>query len=354
MKIIHTSDLHLGSALTSRMGAERARERRRELRECFIRLGEEAIRIGAEAVIIAGDLFDEEKVSIKEIDSFLTTVQRCKSVHFFYLPGNHERDVLKRQMELTPENLHIFGSSWDCFTLGDVAFHGRSEVSADMFDTLHAKSGRKNIVILHGEVKGKSDSLGSIGLNEAAGHSIDYIALGHYHTYRAYEFESGKYAVYSGTPEGRGFDEAGQMGYVLIDTDTGLTHSFIPFAKRQILITEVDISTANSSFSLELLVKEKLKNIPTESIVRVLLTGGRAPELKYDIPYLTDALKSNFYYLEIKDKSRLVMRAEDYRYDKSLKGEFIRLCLGGGHEDALKEKIIECGLKALAGESDGK
>ena len=42
---------------------------------------------------------------------------------------------------------------------------------------------------------------------------------------------------------------------------------------------------------------------------------------------------------------------EDYRYDKSLKGEFIRTVLSSPETDGItKEKIISCGINALMGE----
>ena len=48
------------------------------------------------------------------------------------------------------------------------------------------------------------------------------------------------------------------------------------------------------------------------------------------------------YYFEIKDSSKLMTRAEDYKYDKSLKGEFIRLCLDDDSlSDEEKEKMLE-------------
>ena len=61
MKIVHTSDLHLGSALTSRLSPEKTKERKAELISSFERSVEEAALRGATVYIIAGDLFDTEK-----------------------------------------------------------------------------------------------------------------------------------------------------------------------------------------------------------------------------------------------------------------------------------------------------
>ena len=66
MKFLHTSDIHIDSPLTSRLSAEKIRERKQELLRNFSRLVLEARNRGAEAIIIAGDLFDNEKISKKK------------------------------------------------------------------------------------------------------------------------------------------------------------------------------------------------------------------------------------------------------------------------------------------------
>ena len=62
MKIIHCADLHLDSAMDSRLPSVKARERRAELRRTFSNLIDYALAGGFDAILICGDLFDEEKV----------------------------------------------------------------------------------------------------------------------------------------------------------------------------------------------------------------------------------------------------------------------------------------------------
>ena len=86
MRIIHTSDIHLDSPLTSRLSANKIRERRRELLSGFGRLVDEAKTQGTEAIIIAGDLFDDgcatnQTVSLmcREFENNKTCKRRVKS-----------------------------------------------------------------------------------------------------------------------------------------------------------------------------------------------------------------------------------------------------------------------------------
>ena len=63
MKIIHCVDLHLDSGLQTHLNREKAGRRRDELLSNFGRLAEYASENGVEIVLIAGDLFDRDKVS---------------------------------------------------------------------------------------------------------------------------------------------------------------------------------------------------------------------------------------------------------------------------------------------------
>lgn len=353
MKIIHTSDIHLASKLTSRLPSAKVASRRRELTQNFLRMCSEGMNIGATVMIIAGDLFDSEKITRRELDSLLAIIERAENMLFLYLPGNHERGALAASGEQLPKNLLFFGEDWTYYKLGDTVIVGRSETSTDMFDTLKLFPYDKNIVVLHGELRDKSAPGGVIGIGDAAERNIDYLALGHYHTYRSTVIDKRAVAVYSGTPEGRGFDETGDMGFSLISCDEGgVRHKFVPFAKRRLYIIDVDISGALRTADVERKIYEATAHVGADNLIRVNFIGDRELELRCDKAFLSDRFSEKFYYFEIKDSSRLTTRAEDYRFDKSLKGEFIRLCLSDESlSDEEKEKIIHCGLSALAGEA---
>ena len=93
MRIIHTSDLHLYSPLTARLSPLEARGRRTELTETFKRIIDAAASEGASCVIIAGDLFDSERITLGEAERIADAIARAADVTFFSLPGNHEREV---------------------------------------------------------------------------------------------------------------------------------------------------------------------------------------------------------------------------------------------------------------------
>jgi len=351
MKIIHTSDLHIDSPLTTHLSSDKVRERRRELFSTFAAMIDECTRIEARIFIIAGDLFDSARVTKSSRARALGLIEKNSHISFFYLPGNHERTVLLDSGDL-PENLFVFGEGWTYFSSGDLVIAGRQTTSPDMFDTLSLPKEKKNIVVLHGELREHSDENGKIGRRDAAGRNADYLALGHYHSYSSENIDSRCVAVYSGTPEGRGFDEAGDKGFSLISVDSlGVSHRFMRFARRTLRVVSADVSYASDAYSLEETVAEACEGIPSTDLVRVVLTGKHPLGAAPDTTAIKHRFEDKFYYFEVKDESRLRFSSGDYENDRSLKGEFIRLVTADETlSDKEKEEIIDCGLSALLGE----
>ena len=352
MKILHTSDIHIDSPLTSRLPQDKVRERRKELISGFLRLVTEAKYLGVKAIIIAGDLFDSTRVSKKALDTAIYVIEEAKDITFFYLQGNHEGDALCLCGRTLPENLKIFGEEWTYFDLDDVTFAGRNDIRQGMFDTLSLSKERKNIVVLHGELRDRSSAPDVIGIKDAAGRNIDYLALGHYHNYSAEAVDDRCAAVYCGTPEGRGFDEIGDKGYVIVSTDsTRVLHSFRSFAKRKLHIVPLELDGVVRTAEIGERAERVLRGIPRDDIVRLELSGRYFPNLFKDTDSLMREFSGRYYYFEIKDSSRMAINPEDYKHDMSLKGEFIRtVSSDAALSDEAKEKIIACGINALMGE----
>ena len=350
MKILHTSDLHLCSRLTSRLDPVKAQTRRRELLKAFEELIQKARGHGAEIMIIAGDLFDEQKALTSAKARIRDAVASATDITFLYLPGNHEGDALSDYP--MPENFVRMGEEgWTCYKRGDVSFYARKTLSPGMFGEL-TPDGAKNIAILHGELKPTGSSEMTVSANEARGRGLDYIALGHYHTYSKTKIDDRCTAVYSGAPEGRGFDETGALGYIIINTDgEGVTHRFYEGAKRRLFDTEVDVGGLSTINSIEARIRAALSEAKADDLVRITLTGYRESDKRPDLPALTDRISGDFWYFELRDKTRIKFDPEAMRYTKSLKGEFISLVMA---DNALSEEektsIINAGILALMGE----
>ncbi len=351
MKILHTSDIHIDSPMTARLPSSKVRERRKELVANFSALCEAAVREKADAVIIAGDLFDSETISKKALDTVLDTISRESSITFLYLKGNHEGNALFETERPLPKNLLTFGDDWTPFEADGIIIIGRSICSEDMFKNLDLPADTKNIVVLHGELRDRSAYPDVIGKADAVGKNIDYMALGHYHSYSSEAIDSRGVCVYSGTPEGRGFDETGEKGYVILDT-TDMKHRFVPFAKRKLHIVNLSLEGLRTTTEILDRAESLLKEIPRCDLVRLNFVGEYFPELWRDTDAILRKFQDRFYHFEVKDSSKIKIDPENYKNDKSFKGEFIRIVSSDESlDEEQKAKIIACGLYALMGES---
>ena len=353
MKILHISDLHIGSSLTTHLEPTKVTQRRREIVETFRRAVELAKEEGVGAILIAGDLFDTEHVGPRMLTQVRDIIRTHKEIPFFYVAGNHEGDAFS-ETGATLSNFHTFGDRFSYYDLEDVRIHGANQTAANMFDTLEVDREKKNIVMLHGEWDDHSKEGGFIGIDELSGSGVGYLALGHYHSYMTREIYLGGIAVYSGTPEGRGYDEDGEKGVVLFDTDDFVPH-FCPIAKRTIHIVKVDVTGKRSLDEITADADVALASIPSSDLVELVFIGACDPTVSLDESLFTFRFASCFYHFRLKNKTHIDTSAESLRFDNSIMGEFIRQVYADTSlsEDE-KRDIVECGLLAIRKEDWGK
>ena len=123
-KIIHCADLHLDSPMETHMTEEQASTRNTEIIRSFLRLTEYAEQNNVRAVIIAGDMFDGERVKVRTVDEILDAIRRTSKVDYLYLAGNHDGATYAFADHDMPDNLKIFGKEWTTYEYDDVIISG--------------------------------------------------------------------------------------------------------------------------------------------------------------------------------------------------------------------------------------
>ncbi len=345
MRIIHCADIHLDSKMEANLTKEQAKLRKDELLLTFCAMVEYGASQDVEVIMIAGDLFDGRHISAKTRNIVLDAIKGRPEIDFLYLQGNHdEGDIFFGDNISLPENLKLFNSDWTSYQYGNVIISGVElcrENHLNIYNTLILDQNHINIVLMHGQESnyhGK-DQAEIINIRELANKNIDYLALGHLHN------------CYSGCLEGRGFDECGEKGFVMLDvTMDDIQPHFIPFAKRSFYEVPVDLTGLYQSYEIEAAISTQLSLIPKESLVKVILMGNVEVETMKDVDYLTKKFAEDFFFLKIYDKTRLDIHIEDYQNDISLKGEFIRMVLSERMPEEKKNAIIMNGIRALSGE----
>jgi DNA repair exonuclease SbcCD nuclease subunit len=347
MKILHCADIHLGSKMEAKLPKDKMEERRIEVRSSFNRMVNYAKDNGINVIMLSGDVFDSDRPLKKDKEFFYSVVKNNPQIDFLYLRGNH--DSMQSYTESDIANLKTFSTEWTTYQYGDVAISGIEIVkdnASSLYSTLKLNPAQKNIVMLHGQY-GDVSGVDKINIPKLRNKGIDYLALGHLHTHQYSKFDERGVYVYSGCLEGRGFDEDGEKGFVIVDTDD-FSYTFVKNSYRIIYIIEADISASTDAYTAYNIVKGLIK-CGTNDILRIVLKG----EIGYDSDGLATELEkqlSEYYFVSVKDETLRKFNVEEIAGDLSLKGEFIRTVLANNdYTNEQKQQIISIGLKALSG-----
>lgn len=348
MKIIHTGDVHIGSALRS-LPPEKAAIRKREIFEGFAALTRYAKENGVSAVVIAGDLFDENGVAPHWKKETLACIAAADPVRFFYVSGNHDNAL--EFPEPLPDNLFTFSKNhgWYSYDLGEnITLTGAdSRNFAQAFVTpLHLPQSKYNIVTLHGG--------DDVPLSYFTDRNVDYLALGHIHKPmpKAEKFDFRGVYRYCGCPEARGFDEVGARGFFLLDIlgNRLVDEKFLSLAKRMVVEVRVDITGCQTYLDVENAVMNATANVSSDNIVKAVLCGNPRAELRKDTSLLCARLCERFFFAKTEDISRPHVDPRAFANDLTERGEFVREVGRYEMNEDFRAEVLEVGLKALGGE----
>ena len=366
MKLIHCADLHLDSDMTSNLTKEKAKERRTELLVTFQRMITYAKENDVHHILISGDLYDKKNISSTARNVFLTAVTDNQDIIFYYLKGNHDAESMFIGMNKIPDNLKLFGTEWTEYKItsekdNNIIVISGIELTADnsdiIYNSLILDNNCFNIVMLHGqEAQTKSrNEYQSISIRLLKNKGIDYLALGHVHSYKKEKLDARGIYCYPGCIEGRGFDECGEHGFVVIDVNnnTLTSHEMIQAASRCLYEIDVDISECLNSSEIINNIQHALdmKHYSSSSMIKVVLTGNINVNCEKNIEYITMMFCDKYYYFKLYDHSGIKIDYDNFLYENSVKGEFVRLVKADDAlDDDTKAAIIAIGIKALTGE----
>lgn len=349
MKIIHAADIHLGSKIESKFSLEMTLKRRKEILDTFSRMVSFAKENDVKVILLAGDVFDKDKPAIKDKEFFYKTVKNNPEIDFLYLKGNH--DIEGSYEETSIPNLKTFSSGdITSYSYGNIDIGGIEMVNENyrsFYSKIMLNKERINIFLLHGD-DSNTFGLNKIRIDSLANKGIDYLALGHYHSYKEGKIDGrGRYA-FSGCLEGRGFDECGEKGFILLDVDKEVKSTFIPFSRRTIHEVNVDLTGSNDLVDSKSKVDLSIKDIDKDDILLINLVGNLPVNAEITADDIKVYLENRFFFAYVKNKTNSLIRLEDYINDKSLIGEFVRgVYASEEYDEETKQKILSTGIKLI-------
>ncbi len=326
IRILHAADFHMDSPFQG-LSAEQAVLRRREQRDLLRRLCAMAEENGAELMLLAGDLLDSVNAYAETASTLCSALGRL-SIPVFIAPGNHDYYTSRSpyaRLQL-PENVHIFRSPrLECVPLPELGVRvwgaGYSDSACPPLlrgFTVPDRGDELELLVLHGEVTGGESPYCPMTEEELERSGFDYAALGHIHSCSGLRQAGSCFYAWPGCPEGRGFDECGEKGVLLVDLEEDHCRArFLPLGGRRYEQLRVEAGE-----DLPERVAALLPEGTERDIYRIVLTGEcPAPP---DLPALRSALEKRFFALSLRDETTPGRDVWERMGEATLHGLFLR------------------------------
>jgi exonuclease SbcD len=356
LRVLHVADVHLGVKFKG-LPPAKARNRREDLKKTFSKMIDLALSSRSNVLLIAGDLFDDPYPS-PSLVSFVINEMKRVQIPVFLIPGNHD-PMVKGSVYTEndfPSNVTIFDTKFSSKTVGDLAVHGIA-YNPEKFDKHILKDlpeplpDKYNIALVHGSYKFMDfgdENYYPIEKEEIESSKMDYIALGHFHTF--HEIKTTVPACYPGTPDGLGFNDTGKRGVVLVDLDKNGV-KINPNNINSKLYETYELECTDMVNEMEIEAKIREHSDPSK-LLRVKLFGVPETLIKLDSEALLEEIENSFFHLEIIDN---ITFPSDIQVDNTIKGAFINKIQGkiSGSTDPEEKKLLERALRLGVQALDG-
>ncbi len=313
-RFVHTADIHLDSPLRSLALKDKtlANIVRSATREAFQRICRLCIEEDAEALLIAGDLYDGDRTSMKT-GAFLAAELSALAeagVRVFIVRGNHDAlSSITKRLDL-PDAVHVFDmrGAPQIFEARDgqrIAVHGVSFNAPHIEDSLlprykPAVPDAVNIGLMHTSLEGAEghDPYAPVSLQALMQHGYHYWGLGHIH--KRSVASGAATVVMPGIPQGRHINEDGPksvtLGTVSDDGAISVEERIVAGAVFQRASARLPADggmAALRAAAMETLTAVRDAAAPAAAIVRLKLEGDTADlwRLRRDADLVLDSVR---------------------------------------------------------------
>ena len=347
LKILHTADWHLDSPFLG-LPADVREQLRASQRKLPGLLGELLRREGCSLALLAGDIFDGVP-SRETVEGLKRELGRWE-VPVCISPGNHDffgTDSPWR--ESWPKNVHIFTGEMDYMDYPelDCRIYGGGYRSMDcppLMEGFRAEgNARWCLGVLHADAMNLNSPYCPVTAAQVRESGLDYLALGHIHS--AGSFRAGDtLCAWPGCPMGRGWDETGEKGVLMVDLDRTVSAAPVSLPLPEFFDLEVRVNR-DALGALEAV----LPPAKSPNLYRVTLTGCGKADM--------GALKHHFShlgYLELRDETEEERNPFDDAGEDSLRGVYFRLLKEKLEAEPDQEEIIRLAAALSARLLEGK
>lgn len=321
MKILHSADWHLDSPLVGFTQSQQ-QHLRRVLLELPGKIAQLALQEQCQLMLLSGDLFD----GVYTQESYHAVYKALEEVQIpvFISPGNH--DFLSAdspwKKERWPENVTVFTqphmvasavSEPRCWVCGA----GYTSMDAPaMLEGFCAKDGDvPTIGVLHADPTQVNSPYCPITKKQIADSGLAYLALGHIHKQGSLK-EGNTLCAWPGCPMGRGYDEQGEKGVLLVTVEETVTAQFVSLDTPRFYDLEAQVDG-----DPEAAIARLLPATGNEDFYRITLTGScQTPDLA-----ALEAAFAQFSNLKLRDRTVLPVDTWSAVGEDSFEGVYFSL-----------------------------
>lgn len=343
LRILHSADWHMDSPFASF-----PEETRNALRRQQLRLPEKIAQLCSmkkcDLVVLAGDVFDGIP-SRESIAAVKTALAQC-AVPVFVSPGNHDFCGMGSPWleEVWPENVHIFTGGMESVIIPelDCRIYGAGYQSMDcpgLLEHFQAEGEQRYCVgVLHGDPVTAQSPYCPVTTAQIRESGLDYLALGHIH--RSGQLRAGDTVCgWPGCPMGRGWDETGEKGILLVTLEDGVRAEFLPLDMPRFVDLQIDVGMD-----------------PVNALDRVLPAGGNGDFYRITLTGWGDAdlaaLKnhfSRFPNLTLRDRTEAIEDLWGRQGEDTLMGVYFRMLREMARSDPRAELAAQISHRLLSG-----
>lgn len=387
MRFLHVADVHLDTSFAGRSEKVRARLRHAS-REAFRRAVDLAVREDVHALLIAGDLFDGDRLSFQTERFLLEQAQRLADHHvtLVYATGNHDPGSpesgprplpwppsVRLASDRTPQRFQIHDRGQNPVGYVTAIGHDTERVADDLSRLLPRPAGElPEVALLHTQVHSSDGAenhhaYAPSELTWLRHAGYDYWALGHVHVRQ--ELSVDPPIWYSGSLQGKTHADRGARGGLLVDlsdrADPAVAfRSLAPVRWDTITVDHLDDVTSLDGLERRVAAAWNAARhadpapTGTEWMVRVVLSGPTPlwSELRTveDQTMLASELQADLGALEVivvADGVHPVIPIAEHRLRTDVLGEALRLAEDVRNGNASIDHLLEGALAGSEAES---
>ena len=363
-RIIHIADVHLDMAFRG-LDPAVGDARRKQLETAFERALKLAAERRADALCIAGDLYESSRASPDRGAYLVRVLGELAPMRVFISPGNHDPNdgpSLYRQMTLPP-NVTVFPARRFApvrLAEGLTLWGAGHEFELDREPILRGfecTGTGTHVLLFHGSDRERlppdKECIAPFTDAEIALTGATHAMVGHFHT-----MTQGKRYAYPGSPEPLSAAQDGRHTASLVTIDGGLVDvSFVDINATRYVTEDFDVSAFGDRSALASAVGVALRDIvthPGEIFCRLRLVGNAPPSLELDATDLQRELQADFPGVVVDDAFAAIDPQDAAREGYTVRAEFTREMLrriadSDADERARLELALRYGLQAFAG-----